>query len=87
MYDNRRNNTINVRKSNLHLKKAQEAKELLDSIISHYDVYSMEFTFHSDKDIEKIKKRMSPEILRTFRTDKQILNDRIRDYIDFDDSE
>lgn len=69
------------------LQKAQEAKELLDSILSYYDFYSMEFSFHSDKDIAKIKKRMTPEILRTFRTDKEILNARIIRYTGFDDSE
>lgn len=57
------------------LKNLIEAKELLDSVLSYYDVYSGQF-------------REVPDYECGWRgPPAQTLNERIREYIKFDDSE
>ena len=63
------------------LKNLIDAKELLDKILSYYDVYSGQFRKVSDIDAEYMFKRDDGSYY------KDGLNARIRDYIKFDDSE
>ena len=73
----------------------KEAKLLLDDILQHYDIYGRQFNKLDDtlkipnptlqkalgSDIDK------PEYAHMRTTEAGILNDRIRDYQRFDDSE
>ena len=63
------------------LNRAKEAQDLLDSILSYYDVYSGQFDKIRDIDAEYLFK------LSDGSYHKDGLNTRIREYIKFDDSE
>lgn len=62
------------------LKNLIEAKELLDKVLSYYDVYSGQF-----RKIPDYEANFMHETAHGLITDT--LNSRIRDYIKFDDSE
>lgn len=63
------------------LKNLIEAKELLDKVLSYYDVYSGQFGKIPDIEAEYLFKCSDGSY------HKDGLNTKIRDYIKFDDSE
>lgn len=63
------------------LEDALRAKEILSTILSYYDIYSGQFEKIPDYQAEYMYKRADG----TYITDT--LNKKIRDYIQFDDSE
>lgn len=63
------------------LKNLIEAKELLDKILSYYDVYSGQFRELPAYEAQYLFQRSDGTYI------KDGLNTRIRDYIKFDDSE
>ena len=69
------------------IEKLKKTEKLLDDILYHYDIYSGEFTFKSEEENRKLKKRMHPDKLHSFESDKENLNWKIREYLNFDDSE
>ena len=75
------------------INELKEAKALLDKILRGYDVYNKTFTFNDtdkfpDPDLEsKIGYKKAQEAKHTWKTEAEVLNNQIRDYIKFDDSE
>lgn len=73
----------------------KEAKALLDDILQHYDIYKRQFNPVDDtKKIPNptLKRKLgsavfSPDYQHMRTTEAGILNDRIREYLRFDDSE
>ena len=73
----------------------KEAKLLLDELLQHYDIYRMQFNqIDATRKIPnpKLQKAlgsdiMKPEYQHMRTSEADILNDRIREYLRFDDSE
>lgn len=73
----------------------KEAKVLLDDILQHYDIYRRQFNKLDDTNKipdPKLEKALGldihkPDYQHMRTTEAGILNDRIRAYIRFDDSE
>lgn len=63
------------------LNDSREAKNLLDIILSYYDIYSGQFKKIPDYDAEYMFRRPDGTFIQ------DTLNKRIRDYRKFDDSE
>lgn len=63
------------------LNKAKEAKDLLDSILLYYDVYTGQFEKIGKLDAEYMPKLDNGQYY------KGSLNNKIREYLKFDDSE
>lgn len=63
------------------LNRAKEAQDILDRVLSYYDVYSGQFDKIPDIDAEYLFKCSDGSYY------KDGLNTRIRSYINFDDSE
>jgi hypothetical protein len=75
------------------INELKEAKALLDHILGGYNVYDKTFNFNDtnkfpDPELEsKIGHEKAREAKYTWKTDAEVLNNRIRNYIKFDDSE
>lgn len=73
-----------------HLK---DAKKLLEEILTGYDIYTGEFHFDNtgklptEKLINDLGHKKSTELPHLWKTKHEELNDKIRNYIEFDDSE
>lgn len=69
------------------LQYLKDSKQLLDDILSYYSIYEMEFKFQSEADFKKMLKRINPDTHWQIKSDREILNEKIRKYLEFDDSE
>jgi len=75
------------------INELKEAKALLDDILRGYSVYEKTFNFNDttkfpDPDLEsKIGHEKARDAKHTWKTDAEVLNNKIRNYIKFDDSE
>lgn len=72
---------INIEDITKALNKAKEAKDLLDSILMHYNVYTGQFEKIGWLDSEYMPKLDNGQYY------KGSLNSKIRAYLKFDDSE
>lgn len=63
------------------LQRAQEAQDILNSVLSYYNIYSGQFDKIPDYDAEHIFRCSDGTLIRN------TLNARIRSYTNFDDSE
>lgn len=67
----------------------QDAKKLLDRILSNYNIYSKEFEIETEEEFQNSlkKARIREDLKRNIISESEQLNTEIRRYLNFDDSE